>query len=91
MKPKTLALSGLILILAGTAGAGISRIRLAATYDALDGSPTSPASVAEAVGGAIGPAAIGSLLALAGVIMLLLSLWNWWKLRSRRRFTLSDG
>ena len=86
MKPQNLALSGVVLSLAGLAGLGISRIKLGATYDALDGSSTSAASLAESVSVSIGPAAGGALMALTGVL-LLFSLWNWWKGR-RHPFTL---
>jgi len=73
MKTATLKRTGITLLLAGTAGLGITMTGMLRTYQTQAGD--SATALAEGISGSLLPASIGSLLFLAGLIMVLLAWW----------------
>ena len=80
MEAKRLKLIGLLLILAGLVGVGITAVDI----NGIDTSETnnSAPALAEAISGTLVPATVGSLLALAGVILVLS---GWWRGRQGKQ------
>jgi len=83
VKAKKLKLIGLLLILAGSVGVGVTAVALNGIYtrETFD----SASALAEAISGKLVPATVGILLALAGVILVLS---GWWR---ERRGKQPDG
>ena len=80
MKAKKLKLIGLLLILAGLVGVGVTAVALNGIYtrETFD----SASALAEAISGKLVPATVGSLLALAGLILVLS---GWWRGRQGKQ------
>jgi len=83
MKAKKLKLIGLLLILAGSVGVGVTAVALNGIYTRETFDLAS--ALAEAISGKLVPATVGILLALAGVILVLS---GWWR---ERRGKQPDG
>jgi len=83
MKAKKLKLIGLLLILAGLVGVGVTAVALNGIYTRETFDLAS--ALAEAISGKLVPATVGILLALAGVILVLS---GWWR---ERRGKQPDG
>ncbi len=80
MKAKKLKLIGLLLILAGLVGVGVTAVALNGIYtrETFD----SASALAEAISGKPVPATVGFLLALAGVILVMS---GWWRGRQGKQ------
>ena len=83
MEAKKLKLIGLLLILAGLVGVGVTAVALNGIYTRETFDLAS--ALAEAISGKLVPATVGILLALAGVILVLS---GWWR---ERRGKQPDG
>ena len=86
MKSKRLKLIGLLLILAGLVGVGITAADMSAIYSAETGD--SAPALAEAISGTMVPATVGVLLALVGVVLVLC---GWWRGRRAKHSTGLQG
>ena len=71
---KTLKRTGWILILCGLAGVGITAAEMLTirSGETIDSAP----ALSEAISGTLGPAMMGALSALVGVIMVLFGCWR---------------
>jgi len=80
MEAKKLKLIGLLLILAGLVGVGVTAVDLNGIYtrETFD----SASALAEGISGKLVPATVGILLALAGVILVLS---GWWRERQGKQ------
>lgn len=84
MTLKPLGRTGWLLVVAGLAGGGITFAKMVAIYSG--GGIASHPALAEAISATLIFATIGSLLVLAGIVMVLL---GWWRKRrgsKRQRF-----
>jgi len=74
VKPKNLKRTGLVLILAGLAGVGMTAAGMINSYktEAISSAPT----LAEAISDSMVPASIGAPLVLAGLILIV---HGWWR------------
>jgi len=80
MEAKKLKLIGLLLILAGLVGVGVTAVALNGIYTRETFDLAS--ALAEAISGKLVPATVGILLALAGVILVLS---GWWRERQGKQ------
>ena len=80
MKATRLKLIGLLLILAGLVGVGVTAVDIIGiyTHETID----SASALAGAISGTLVPATVGSLLALVGVVLVLI---GWWRGRQGKQ------
>jgi len=83
MREMRYKLAGIILLLSGLAGAGMTAIHLGNFHAA--GRGETAVAIAEGVRATLVPAMVGSLLALGGLISLLR---GWWLGRKAKKLTI---